>query len=353
MKRLLRYLFLFFNVLLAVPLLISYLVPLVNTGYLWYGAILGLFYPFLLFANVLFIVFWLVFYKRYLLVSLLCIAVGFQIHNNYIQLFGKTTTEHEGIKVLTYNVNHFYKYLEREDDIYTMLDFIEEQNADIICLQETKLQRTGELNPARLKERFPGIVDYHSAHQSAWHGPVTFSAYPIIKRGEIRFDDTFNLIIYSDMLIDGDTIRVYNCHLQSFGIRPDDYSVIDTLGFQPHKIEEMRLIGGKLRNGYTRRAPQVDSLRRHIELCSYPVIVSGDFNDTPVSNTYYNMQRLLNDAFVESGVGISNTYRGKLPSYRIDYIFYSSHFNAYNYRRHRVEYSDHYPVSTLLVPAKK
>ena len=89
----------------------------------------------------------------------------------------------QGIKVLSYNVLQFYSYLENRNVDYTVLDFIADQHADIICLQETKLQRKGELNPIKLKSRFPGIVHCQLAHQNMWNGPVTFSRFPIINMG--------------------------------------------------------------------------------------------------------------------------------------------------------------------------
>jgi endonuclease/exonuclease/phosphatase family metal-dependent hydrolase len=92
----------------------------------------------------------------------------------------------------------------------------------------------------------------------------------------------------------------------------------------------------------------VVELKEHIDACRYPLIVCGDFNDTPISYTYNTISSKLNDAFVAAGQGISNTYRGKLPPYRIDYILYSNEFDAVSYERHRAEYSDHFPVSAVL-----
>lgn len=348
MKKILTNILLMFNILFALALVLSYVVPFVNTGFFWWAALLGLAYPYLLIVNALFIVFWGIFHRRYLFISTIVLLAGVKIHNQNFQFSGNVVSDDTGIKVLSYNVNHFYSYLADSDKQETILDFISVQKATIICLQESKLQKTGTLNPSQLKDVFPGITKYQLAHQSAWSGPVTFSLYPIVSMGEIRFSGSNNLVIFSDIVYSGDTIRVYNCHLQSFGINSNEYSVIDTLGFRQDKLLEMKAIGSKLRAGYKRRSPQVDSLRRHIDMCKYPVIVCGDFNDTPVSYTYRQMSETLNDAFVESGVGVSNSYRGKLPSYRIDYIFYSKHFKSYNYTRHKAKYSDHFPVSALL-----
>ena len=330
----------------------SYFAPYVKPSFFWWPTLLGLAYPYLLFLNVVFVFIWTLFYWRYLFLSLICIGAGVKVHNHFFQFSGIETNSKEGIKVLSFNVKHFYSYLEDKNKDDNVLDFIARQNANIICLQETKLQKKGALNPLKLKAHFPGIVHCQLAHQGAWSGPVTFTSYPIVAMGEIRFENSNNMVIYTDVRTEEDTIRVYNCHLQSYGIQPEEYSVIDTLGFQNKKLHEMRLIGGKLRNAFKIRSEQVAQLKEHIGACPYPVIVCGDFNDIPISYTYHTLRTNLHDAFVESGKGISNTYRGKLPSYRIDYILYSDEFMAYNYKRMKVDYSDHFPISTLLVRSK-
>jgi endonuclease/exonuclease/phosphatase family metal-dependent hydrolase len=56
------------------------------------------------------------------------------------------------------------------------------------------------------------------------------------------------------------------------------------------------------------------------------------------------------DSFMESGNGTGNTYVGDFPSYRIDYIFHSKEFVASNFNVLPDELSDHYPVSSTLLP---
>jgi endonuclease/exonuclease/phosphatase family metal-dependent hydrolase len=352
LRKLVRNIFFAVNILFAVALLATYLVQEVNPSTFWIPSVLGLVYPYLLIANVLFVGFWLIFKQKYMLLSVVCILAGMHINTSYFQLFGRRTSENVGIKVLSYNVQNFYSYLGKKKNRGAIIDYIAAQKADIICLQETKLQKEGDLNPLKLKMMFPGIKHCQLAHQSKWAGPVTFSSYPIVSMGEIRFEDTKNMVIFSNLKIGKDTVRVYNCHLQSYGINTSAYSVIDTLGFEPEKLKEMRKIGSKLKWGNIYRSKQVMKLNDHIKKCPYPVIVCGDFNDTPISFTYGKMSSQLKDSFVGSGRGVSNTYRGKLPQNRIDYIFHSNVFKAYNYKRHSVGYSDHYPISTLLVRKK-
>jgi endonuclease/exonuclease/phosphatase family metal-dependent hydrolase len=71
-------------------------------------------------------------------------------------------------------------------------------------------------------------------------------------------------------------------------------------------------IGSRLRQAFVRRSRQVEIIVGHIRESPYPVIVTGDFNDTPVSYTYRSLRRQnLDDAFVRSGSGIGkHTFQG-------------------------------------------
>jgi endonuclease/exonuclease/phosphatase family metal-dependent hydrolase len=99
---------------------------------------------------------------------------------------------------------------------------------------------------------------------------------------------------------------------------------------------------------FTFRARQARTVAAHIRECPYPVIVSGDFNDTPISYTYHILDKQLKDAFSEAGFGISNTYNGFIPLFRIDYVLYSRRFNAISYQCDPIELSDHFPVVAVL-----
>ena len=48
-----------------------------------------------------------------------------------------------------------------------------------------------------------------------------------------------------------------------------------------------------MRQAYIQRADQVDIIKEDIRLSPYPVIVCGDFNDTPVSYTYKTLSKEL------------------------------------------------------------
>jgi endonuclease/exonuclease/phosphatase family metal-dependent hydrolase len=60
------------------------------------------------------------------------------------------------------------------------------------------------------------------------------------------------------------------------------------------------------------------------------------------------MRKNLEDSFVEAGAGVGQTYRGLMPTFRIDFILYNPQFSATSYRSPHVEYSDHFPVISTL-----
>jgi len=353
MRKLFRNTIFIANILFALALGLTYLVPYANPQKLWFFPLIGLFQLYLFFINLVFVVFWLFFRKKYFLISTVIVVLGIGNIGNFIRYSPRSTHHKEGIKVLTYNVHHYNSYFVKRKKDTAILDFIAGQNADIICLQENRLQKKGELNPVKLKSRFPGIKHCQLAHMSAWGGPVTFSRFPILNMGEIRFKESSNMVIFCDIKVEKDTMRVYNCHLQSFSIYKEEYSLLDSLSFESEKILEAKTVGGKLRRGNSKRSFQVKILSDHIKSCPYEkIIVCGDFNDIPNSFTYSKISNLLNDSFKGSGTGTSNTFRYPIAPFRIDYVFHSDHFKSYNYIRHKVNYSDHYPVSVLLVPKK-
>ena len=78
--------------------------------------------------------------------------------------------------------------------------------------------------------------------------------------------------------------------------------------------------------------------------CTYPIIVCGDFNDTPLSYAYNSIKGSLSDAFCKSGKGIGDSFV-KIPALRIDYILHDNKLKSSNYQKHKEVLSDHYAVS--------
>ncbi len=352
------------NVFFAVCLLISYASPMVSPDQYWVIAFFGLAYPFLLIINFIFIVFWMIHVKKQILLSLIVILIGYNYLNQTFQFSAKHLTDSENsIKLLSYNVRLFNAYQYNRDDKHRyedrdkIFDIIKEEAPDIMCFQEF-YQDHGHFKTIDTIVKFQDAKYFHlnGASDKAspqYYGVATFSRYPIVNKGIVMFNEkSENFCIFSDIVKAKDTIRIYNVHLESIRLSKEDevfYAEISNQKEQEKLKLGTRKIMSKLKYSFIKRASQARSLAEHISHSPYPVIVCGDFNDTPTSYAYHIVSENLKDAFIESGKGIGTTYNGKFPSFRIDYMLYSSEFTAYDFEVKKVKYSDHYPILAWIV----
>ncbi len=354
MKHLFIYTLLFFNIIAVFALGIASGSVYISPEKTWIPALFGMAYPYLLVVNIIFIVLWVVIKFKFAFFSLVIILAGFNHIGNYLQFSGKKTTQ-KGIRITSYNVKYFMGNTEvpNKENANHILDFLRQDNADIICLQEVRLNKRQIFDIKNT--RLPQVSHLQLAHNSYAGGQITLTSFPILNMGEIRFKNSGNMIIFTDMLINTDTVRVYNCHLQSYRLREAEINAIDSIDFnnQPKTKEKMMELSLKFKDALIKRAEQAATLREHLNQCPYPVIVCGDFNDTPVSFTYRTVKGDLEDSFTQSGKGTANTYNGKLPSFRIDYILYSPIFTSFNFEVSTLNHSDHFPISCDLFPAGK
>ncbi|MDR1860061.1 MAG: endonuclease/exonuclease/phosphatase family protein [Bacteroidales bacterium] len=346
-KKLIIKFLLLINLACAVALLLAYLSVWVSPAKVWPLAFFGLTYPYLLLANLLFILLWLLLRKWLFFLSLLAVLTGVRHFRNYFRIFPQKSEE-SGITVCSYNVKHFNENKVVEASRDAICKYLQSKDADIICLQE--MPPISNFNPFLPDSAHKPAPCYSSvAVGTGGSKPAIYSRYKLVNIREISFTGSDNRIVYADTFIDGDTIRIFSCHLQSYHI--DDNSLDDLSRENDRKksVRKLRTIVSKLKQGYVHRTEHAERLAEEIRRSPYEVIVCGDFNDTPVSYTYRTIRRHLLDAFVESGSGTGNSYRGKLPSFRIDYIMHSGGFHSYNFKVDRVTLSDHFPVSCKLV----
>jgi endonuclease/exonuclease/phosphatase family metal-dependent hydrolase len=356
MRKLIKITLLFLTLISALTLLLAYLSVHVNPEVFWFLGLIGLAYPFLLLANFIFLVYWIIRWKRYFIIPLIAILLGVSHFSNFFQFpFGKGNQANDNqIKVLTYNVNLFqlYAWTKEPPNHNEIFKFIRDQQPDIVCLQEFYIvnDRFSELEAKSMLDSNVHI-GYILKKESSAYGMATYSRFPIIKTGQIKFDDSANACIFTDLLINTDTIRVYNTHLQSLRLKERNLNFLLSQNYrkESQRMDEIKDISFRYRNALKKRAQQVEKVTNHILNSPHPVIVCGDFNESPISYNYYKMRNYLNDAFVEAGIGVGHTYRNLLPSFRIDYVLYDKSYRANSYSSPRVEYSDHYPVIATLV----
>ncbi len=348
--------------MLAVTLFMAYIANFINPARVWQVAFFGLAYPVLLLLNVGFIIFWI--WQRRMLawLSVFVILAGWSNVGRYLQIrvFDRSCETEKTVKLLSYNVRVFNQYvLANENSLLdSILYFVNLQGIDIVCFQEFF---TDKSNKKKSEEYIDSIlskmpfkhISYSykpGSNSNSNYGLATYSRFPIVNKEIVKFKNSNNSCLYSDLIIHKDTVRVYNAHLQSINLKKKEYNFVDSLVFRfnSKRMDEVKDISGRLKHAFIKRAEQVDVLSEQIRQSPYPVIVCGDFNDTPVSYTYHKIRGELKDAFIKSGKGIGNTYRGNFPSFRIDFIFHSKSLKSTGYQTHRVDLSDHYPVSCKL-----
>jgi len=325
-------------------------------------AFTGFLFPIFWIANLLVLIWLSVRRSLLLVIPLLSLAISWNHWSNSFQLMEKSISDESGleksVRIMSYNTHMFdyYNHSGLKGSPDEIFKFILQQNPDVICFQEffTSSKRH-EYTPTQIIARFRQYgyrhIEYLKSHTgNTGYGLATFSKYPITNTGTIPFEKSNNQAIFSDINVKGKTVRVFNNHLESIGFKDGDLSVLDTLEFSMSDSQRqgLRKISQKLNRAFALRSSQADVLAQHIANSPYPVIVCGDFNDTPVSYVYRTMRADMKDAFKEAGVGFGGTYNGRLPSFRIDYIFHSPVFDTYNFKRFPLKYSDHFPIMVTL-----
>jgi endonuclease/exonuclease/phosphatase family metal-dependent hydrolase len=266
--------------------------------------------------------------------------------------FNKQENSAEGtFKVLSYNVRLFNAYEKDNNDTESkILDYIREQEADIVCLQEMFSNNERGMGGSRvlssINNRYYSHTKFIGSDNKRFYGIGTYSKYKIINKGDIYHPNSSSLTIFSDIVIDQDTFRIFNNHLQSFKLKSMERSFIEDIMSLDEKesINGVKELSLNLRNGFLQRSGQADIVKEAINNSPYPVIVLGDFNDTPISYTYHKLRKGLNDSFVESGYGAGFTYKGFYPNNRIDFILFSDKLESNYFDVLKIRYSDHYPV---------
>jgi endonuclease/exonuclease/phosphatase family metal-dependent hydrolase len=352
LRKILHRAFLVLNILFVAALLLSYFAVKINPEDFAFPAFFGLAYPYILLINLIITIIWAVNLKYEALISIVVIAVGFNHLSNYIRFSRTSENDKATFKVMSYNLRlfNYFETPKRKDSQKRILDYLKTIQPDVICFQELFI--TGNKDEKEMEIRMSLGGKYYShlkllgRRNNQFYGIATYSRFPIINKGEINHPGSASLSIYSDIVIQKDTFRIFNNHLQSFRLGRMERSLIEELTTtddnQPSV--DIKTLSISLKKGFVRRALQAQVVKNYINLSPYPVIVLGDFNDTPVSYSYRKIRKGLNDAFVKSGYGAGFTYRGNYPPNRIDYILYDNKLISTKFDILKVKFSDHYPI---------
>lgn len=322
---------------------------------------LGLGFGIILLINILYLLFWILLLKWK--EAIICIVALLLCSKPITAFFALNIYSQKppdnAIKVLTYNVQGFPKDRKKDIEEYPILEYIKETDADIVCIQEYLISKTGhsyfrQQDVDRILNKYPYRSISSLEFSGKYHifGLACFSKYPIEKTERIKFKSSYNGAAVYTINIDGKKYSVANVHLESNRIKAKDKQLYNDF-LQNRYSVGLETITSNIRNrlgrAYGIRAKQVEMVKQFIDKEeTQGVIICGDFNDTPISYCYHQMKKGLVDSYASTAFGTGITYYEDLFRFRIDYIMHSKNMRAYRAKVDKVKYSDHYPLKTWI-----
>lgn len=336
-------------------MLVTFFVPYVNPARVWFFPVLGLAAPAVYVSTLLLALYWVIRWRWLRAGFMLALVVAglFQVslfwRPEFRRDYGGQTYDRAAFKMMTYNVRSMYGE-DKQSSVDSIVRLIVDLGPDIVCMQEfnSRLAEKSEAF-AELCRTYERTGYGRAAADSLQSAPlVIFSKHRIVRSGVVLEPRSS---IWADVLLGGDTIRIFNNHLRSTAINASDNEYITNRGFLSDTAREVKIrsIVDRFRANSVLRAAQVDSIAQIVAQARGRKIVCGDFNDTPVSYVYRTMARGLDDAFSECGSGYSHTFRGFFNTLRIDYVLSSGGLEPLSYEVPDVDYSDHHPVVVRLL----
>ena len=335
-----------------IAITLSVVCPHVDPKHLGWIPFFGLTFWVILLFNVLVFFALLLLWSRKVWISVIALLVAIPgINKSYS--FGKKVENEMGIRVMSYNVYQFRSVEEKKDTetvANRIIEIVREQSPDLLCCQEfsTFKRRISRNQCIAMFSDSIGMPYVYYNKKNNFGGNVIFSKYPIEKvtTGEgFSNEETYGVLVEVDAGAKG-KFYLANVHLVSNMITNNE---LDVLTSTPENQQLLDTVGKtvfhKLQKGYTLRSEEVKEMLQGIPDVDLPVILCGDFNDTPLSYTYRRVQKAgYSDAFLSVGRGIKPTFAGKLPLLRIDYFWANDKVKPLQFIRCRQKMSDHYPI---------
>jgi endonuclease/exonuclease/phosphatase family metal-dependent hydrolase len=323
---------------------------------------IGLGFGLIFLLNIGYLVFWIIFAKwKLAFVSLIAIILCYKPVTTFFPVhLSSDEVPAEALEVLTYNVQGFPEERSKNSSEHPILDYIARTDADIVCLQEYLVSKTGrsifsQRDVNRILNKYPYRSVTGLEYSGKYHifGLACFSKYPIEKTHEVVFASSYNGAAIYTINVNGQRYTVANVHLESNSIQAEDKKLYSDFiqNSDSVKLEAVTAnIRTRLGRAYRMRAQQVEKVKQHIASQeTQGSILCGDFNDTPISYAYHQMKKGLKDAYVSTAFGPGITYHEDLFLFRIDYIMHSKNISSFKTKVDKVKFSDHYPLRTKLV----
>ena len=311
---------------------------------------LGMTLPVFLLINLVFLFFWLVFKWRMVWISVLGLVLAYVPISIYMPLNSSQDIPEGALKIISYNVCAYGGNFKYDDGFEKVRDYLVEEKPDIVCIQEDidtwrryvflHYEKTFAYNDTMVIANNPQSYNALGIH----------SKYPIIHRERIAYPSKSNGSVAWWLKVGDDTLIVVNNHFESCHLNKDDRAQYLQMikGKMPRDSvrEESKLLLVKLAEANAKRSGQIRTVRQYaLDHGQYPVIVCGDFNDSPISYSRHAMAEVLTDCYATTGKGIGLSYNQKAFSFRIDHFFCNDRLQPYCCEIDgKMDASDHNPL---------
>ena len=310
----------------------------------------GMTFPFFLLINLVFLFFWLVFKWRMIWIPVVGYVLAYMPISIYMPVNRTKDVPEDALKLISYNVCAYggnYKY---DDGFKVVSDYLCGEKPDIACLQEdVDTWRGNAFKQYSRHFTFNDTVIIVN-NVASLNALGIHTRFPILKRERIAYPSQANGSVAWWLDVEGDTVIVVNNHFESCHLSKDDRLRYRQILHGEMKGDsaraESKLLLVKLAEANAKRCQQIDVVCRYVdEHQQYPIIVCGDFNDSPISYSRYAMSKVLTDCFEKTGRGVGLSYNQKAFSFRIDHVFCSKEFEPFNCKiDSKMDASDHNPL---------
>ena len=296
-------------------------------------------FPIPLVINAAFLLFWLLFNYKYALIPLVGFLLCWSPIRAYCPINLPSEEGKDDLKVMSFNVCSIGKANPSET-----VDYISQSGADIICLQEYPYQKGKykrfEKGIKRVYPYFKKIKHYHGETVGI------VSKYPILKSEEVQLKSKKNACAAFFLNIDGDTVLVVNVHFETLGLQVSEQEQIGDILARRGVEPSDKALFSKICASASVRALQAETLAKYLERHKgMSVILCGDFNDTPNSYTYRQVDKHLQNCYQATATGPGFTYTNYKMKVRIDNIFCSDDWKPSTCSIDtKTKISDHYPI---------
>lgn len=307
---------------------------------------MGLLFPAMLLINICFLIFWIFVKPRWIIIPFAGFLICYGPVRRYTPFNVPKNPPKGSIKLLSYNVWLFAGW-ESHDKPNGILEYIRKQNADIVCLQESQ---ENEVSSAQVDSVLNPVYQYKDTAKNKGDFMTIFSKYPIIAKEHIDYESKGNMSCAFWLKIKGRQVIVINNHLETTALTMDEKERFRRLMKGDLETSEVtqtsKWLVGHLGEQTRKRAPEARAVARYIAFHrGTPMIVCGDFNDSPLSYCHRVIGKDLIDCYTATGNGPGISYHKSRMFVRIDNIMCTDDFEPYGCKvDDSIKDSDHYPI---------